>query len=71
MQNINTWMLRGFAGMLGVMTQLTLKLDPAYRLRLVEQSIATADWREALVDSGPMSFIHASPTDQPQPCSRL
>ena len=50
-------------GMLGVMTQLTLKLDPAYRLMLVEQSIATADWREALVDSGPMSFIHASPTD--------
>ena len=50
-------------GMLGVMTQLTLKLDPAYRLKLVEQSIATGDWREALVDSGPMSFIHASPTD--------
>ncbi len=50
-------------GMLGVMTQLTLKLDPAYRLTLVQQPIATADWRQELVNSGPMSFIHASTTD--------
>ena len=50
-------------GMLGVMTQLTLKLDPAYRLKLVQQPMATADWRQGLVDSGPMSFIHASTTD--------
>ena len=50
-------------GMLGVMTQLTLKLDPAYRLTLVQQSIDTADWRQALVNSGPMSFLHASTKD--------
>ena len=49
-------------GMLGVMTQLTLKLDPAYRLTLVQQPIATAEWQQALVDSGPMSFLHASTT---------
>ena len=50
-------------GMLGVMTQLTLKLDPAFRLKLVQQPIATDQWRQALLDSGPMSFIHASTTD--------
>ena len=50
-------------GMLGVMTQLTLQLDPAYRLKLVQQPMATADWRQALVDSGPMSFVHASTRD--------
>lgn len=49
-------------GMLGVMTQLTLRLDPAYRLTLVRQPVATADWRQELVNSGPMSFIHASTT---------
>ena len=47
-------------GMLGVMTQLTLQLEPAYRLTLVQQPIAVSDWREALVNSGPMSFVHAS-----------
>ena len=50
-------------GMLGVMTQLTLKLDPAFRLKLVQQPIATDHWRQALLNSGPMSFIHASTTD--------
>ena len=49
-------------GMLGVMTQLTLQLDPAFRVMLVEQPIATADWESALLTSGPMSFIHASTT---------
>ena len=47
-------------GMLGVMTQLTLQLEPAYRLTLVQQPMATFDWREALLNSGPMSFVHAS-----------
>ena len=47
-------------GMLGVMTQLTLQLEPAYRLTLVKQPTATSDWREALLTSGPMSFVHAS-----------
>ena len=47
-------------GMMGVMTELTLKLDPAYRLTLVKQPIATANWQQALLDSGPMSFIQAS-----------
>ena len=47
-------------GMLGVMTQLTLQLEPAYRLTLVQQPTPTSDWREALLNSGPMSFVHAS-----------
>lgn len=47
-------------GMLGVLTEMTLQLQKAFSLSLIQEPFATQDWEENLVNRGPMSFLHAN-----------
>ena len=45
-------------GMLGVITEMTLQLQKAFRLSLTQEAFLTRNWNYSLFESGPMSYVH-------------